>query len=244
VSRAGTRRPRVLPTHSSGNWGRSRRSRPSRQECSKSPALKCCLGRLASVNRSGNQRPGRSWRPRLLGRSCASRGVFPALDGRSGADRSRGTGSTRSRKEECGLHSPRNHAADRAPGRDRPGGAEVAPAHRAVAPGFGSRPRRLARGRLNRRERRGNRDARLCRKESRGNHGPRNHTTEDIAAVSEHKTLIGYARVSIPAQDLALQLDALERASCDRVDKDVGSGTIRRRPQLDACLDYLRPRLQ
>jgi DNA invertase Pin-like site-specific DNA recombinase len=62
--------------------------------------------------------------------------------------------------------------------------------------------------------------------------------------VSEHKTLIGYARVSIPAQDLALQLDALERASCDRVDKDVGSGTIRRRPQLDACLDYLRPRLQ
>ena len=55
-------------------------------------------------------------------------------EGRPGADRSRGTGLTRSRKEDCGLHSPRNHAADRAPGRDRPGGAAVAPAHRAAAP--------------------------------------------------------------------------------------------------------------
>ena len=59
--------------------------------------------------------------------------------------------------------------------------------------------------------------------------------------MSEHNTLIGYARISTRAQDLALQLDALERAGCERVYKDVGSGTIRRRPQLDACLDYLRP---
>ena len=58
--------------------------------------------------------------------------------------------------------------------------------------------------------------------------------------MSEHNTLIGYARVSTRAQDLALQLDALERAGCERVYEDVGSGTIRRRPQLDACLDYLR----
>jgi DNA invertase Pin-like site-specific DNA recombinase len=57
--------------------------------------------------------------------------------------------------------------------------------------------------------------------------------------VSEHNTLIGYARVSTRAQDLALQLDALKRAGCERVYEDVGSGTIRRRPQLDACLDYL-----
>src|SRR5205807_2832736 len=57
---------------------------------------------------------------------------------------------------------------------------------------------------------------------------------------STHVTLIGYARVSTRAQDLALQLDALEQAGCERVYKDVGSGTIRRRPQLDACLDYLR----
>jgi DNA invertase Pin-like site-specific DNA recombinase len=53
--------------------------------------------------------------------------------------------------------------------------------------------------------------------------------------------LIGYARVSTRGQDLALQLDALERAGCERIYKDVGSGTIRRRPELDACLDYLRP---
>jgi DNA invertase Pin-like site-specific DNA recombinase len=59
--------------------------------------------------------------------------------------------------------------------------------------------------------------------------------------VSDHKTLIGYARVSTRGQDLALQLDALERAGCERVYKDVGSGTIRHRPELEACLDYLRP---
>jgi DNA invertase Pin-like site-specific DNA recombinase len=33
----------------------------------------------------------------------------------------------------------------------------------------------------------------------------------------------------------------LQRAGCQRIFRDVGSGTIRRRPQLDACLDYLRP---
>ena len=55
-----------------------------------------------------------------------------------------------------------------------------------------------------------------------------------------HVTLIGYARVSTRGQDLALQLDALEQAGCERVYQDVGSGTIRRRPELDACLDYLR----
>jgi DNA invertase Pin-like site-specific DNA recombinase len=51
---------------------------------------------------------------------------------------------------------------------------------------------------------------------------------------------IGYARVSTRQQDLTLQLDALERAGCARIFKDVGSGTIRKRPQLDACLDYVR----
>ena len=48
--------------------------------------------------------------------------------------------------------------------------------------------------------------------------------------MSERNTLIGYARVSTRAQDLALQLDALERVGCERVYEDVGSGTIRRRP--------------
>ena len=35
-------------------------------------------------------------------------------------------------------------------------------------------------------------------------------------------TLIGYARVSARAQDLALQLDALERAGWERIYEDVG----------------------
>ena len=52
--------------------------------------------------------------------------------------------------------------------------------------------------------------------------------------------LIGYARVSTASQDLALQRDALERAGCDRLYDDTGSGSIRHRPELDACLDYLR----
>ncbi len=56
--------------------------------------------------------------------------------------------------------------------------------------------------------------------------------------VSGHR--VGYARVSTHGQDLALQLDALQQAGCERVFRDVGSGTIRRRPHLDACLDYLR----
>jgi hypothetical protein len=52
--------------------------------------------------------------------------------------------------------------------------------------------------------------------------------------------LIGYAPISTAGQDLALQRDALERAGCDRIYDDTGSGSIRHRPQLDACLDYLR----
>ena len=52
--------------------------------------------------------------------------------------------------------------------------------------------------------------------------------------------LIGYARVSTASQDLGLQRDALERAGCDRIYDDTGSGSIRHRPELDACLDYLR----
>ncbi len=55
-------------------------------------------------------------------------------------------------------------------------------------------------------------------------------------------TLIGYARVSTTGQDLALQLDALREAGCEeqRIYRDVGSGSITDRPQLTACLDYLR----
>ena len=52
--------------------------------------------------------------------------------------------------------------------------------------------------------------------------------------------LIGYARVSTAGQNLALQRDALEWAGCDRIYDDTGSGSVRHRPELDACLDYLR----
>jgi DNA invertase Pin-like site-specific DNA recombinase len=55
--------------------------------------------------------------------------------------------------------------------------------------------------------------------------------------------LVGYARVSTGGQDLALRLDALAQAGCEpnRIYQDVGSGSITDRPQLLACLDYLRP---
>jgi DNA invertase Pin-like site-specific DNA recombinase len=51
--------------------------------------------------------------------------------------------------------------------------------------------------------------------------------------------LIGYARVSTDDQNLQPQLDALQAAGCRRVFEDVGSGSLKHRPQLDACLDFL-----
>jgi DNA invertase Pin-like site-specific DNA recombinase len=54
------------------------------------------------------------------------------------------------------------------------------------------------------------------------------------------RDLVGYARVSTDEQNLDLQLDALMAAGCKRVFRDVGSGTLKHRPQLDACLDHLR----
>jgi DNA invertase Pin-like site-specific DNA recombinase len=53
--------------------------------------------------------------------------------------------------------------------------------------------------------------------------------------------LIGYARVSTDGQNLSLQLDALEQAGCRRVFNDVGSGSLKHRPQLDDCLTFLAP---
>ena len=52
---------------------------------------------------------------------------------------------------------------------------------------------------------------------------------------------VGYARVSTGAQDLALQIDALEKAGCSRIFSDQISGAKTSRPGLDAALEYLRP---
>lgn len=52
--------------------------------------------------------------------------------------------------------------------------------------------------------------------------------------------LIGYARVSTDDQDLALQLDALQSAHCDRIYKDSASGAKTDRPGLMQAIDHLR----
>jgi DNA invertase Pin-like site-specific DNA recombinase len=53
--------------------------------------------------------------------------------------------------------------------------------------------------------------------------------------------LLGYARVSTDQQNLALQLDALAAAGCRRLFRDVGSGSLKQRPQLETCLSFLQP---
>ena len=56
--------------------------------------------------------------------------------------------------------------------------------------------------------------------------------------------LIGYARISTNEgrQVLDRQLDALNSAGCDRIFQDRASSAAPRRPNLTACLDYMRPR--
>jgi DNA invertase Pin-like site-specific DNA recombinase len=51
-------------------------------------------------------------------------------------------------------------------------------------------------------------------------------------------TTVGYARVSSLGQDLAVQLEKLK--GCDRVFKEKRSGVDSGRPELNACLEYLR----
>jgi len=52
---------------------------------------------------------------------------------------------------------------------------------------------------------------------------------------------LGYARVSTPEQDPALQHDALTAAGCWRTFTDIASGSKASRPQLAALFDQLRP---
>jgi|SRR5581483_7647882 len=51
---------------------------------------------------------------------------------------------------------------------------------------------------------------------------------------------IGYARISTDEQSLALQLDALKGAGCERVFTDTISGASDERPGLEEALDHLR----
>lgn len=51
---------------------------------------------------------------------------------------------------------------------------------------------------------------------------------------------IGYARVSTIEQDVALQMDALEKAGCERIFQDTISGAKAERPGLQEALDYAR----
>jgi DNA invertase Pin-like site-specific DNA recombinase len=52
---------------------------------------------------------------------------------------------------------------------------------------------------------------------------------------------IGYARVSTEEQHLALQLDALTAAACERIFEDTITGTSADRPSLTRVLEELRP---
>lgn len=52
--------------------------------------------------------------------------------------------------------------------------------------------------------------------------------------------LIGYARVSTQDQKPAMQIEALEEASCEKIFEEKASGAQRERPQLTAALDYAR----
>jgi DNA invertase Pin-like site-specific DNA recombinase len=51
---------------------------------------------------------------------------------------------------------------------------------------------------------------------------------------------VGYTRVSTLDQNLALQIDALKAAGCDRIFTEKASGAQRDRPELQAAFDYLR----
>lgn len=67
-----------------------------------------------------------------------------------------------------------------------------------------------------------------------------NPTDVDLPVLAAAGALVGYARVSTRDQHLDRQLAALDGAGCLRVFADKLSGRNVERPELRACLDYLR----
>jgi len=53
--------------------------------------------------------------------------------------------------------------------------------------------------------------------------------------------IIGYSRVSTSGQDHALQIDALEKAGCQRIFVETASGSKAERIELAKALDFIRP---
>lgn len=53
--------------------------------------------------------------------------------------------------------------------------------------------------------------------------------------------LIGLARVSTSSQDHALQIDALQKAGCEKVFVETGSGARNDRPELRKAIEFARP---
>jgi DNA invertase Pin-like site-specific DNA recombinase len=51
---------------------------------------------------------------------------------------------------------------------------------------------------------------------------------------------VGYARISTHGQNDDSQLDELNAAGCEKTFTDVATGKLAQRPELDACLAYLR----
>lgn len=53
-------------------------------------------------------------------------------------------------------------------------------------------------------------------------------------------SVVGYARVSSIGQSLDVQLSKLSEYGCDKIYQEKRSGTTADRPELKACLDYVR----
>ena len=70
---------------------------------------------------------------------------------------------------------------------------------------------------------------------------PIHHSSHRFWHAGRMGDLLGYARVSTIEQKAHLQTDALKKAGCIRVWTDKASGSLDRRPKLEAVLDHLRP---